>query len=142
MLDVLLSTLGLVLGLPLFALVAVAVWLSDRGPVLYHQQRVGLHGRLFTVHKFRSMRQDAEAATGPVWAAKEGDPRVTRIGQWLRRVRLDELPQLWNVLKGDMSVVGPRPERPEFVTALTQLADDPAVGIDLDLACAGLAAQR
>jgi len=119
MLDVLLSTLGLLIGLPLFALVAIAVWLSDRGPILYHQQRVGQHGRLFTVHKFRSMRQDAEAATGPVWASKQGDPRVTGIGQWLRRVRLDELPQLWNVLKGDMSLVGPRPERPEFVTELT-----------------------
>src|SRR4029078_12917636 len=79
MLDVLLSTLGLLIGLPLFALVAIAVWLSDRGPILYHQQRVSQHGRLFTVHKFRSMRQDAEAATGPVWASKQGDPRVTGI---------------------------------------------------------------
>jgi len=72
------------------------------------------------VHKFRSMREDAEAATGPVWAAKQGDPRVTTIGHFLRRSRLDELPQLWNVLKGDMSFVGPRPERPEFVADLTR----------------------
>jgi lipopolysaccharide/colanic/teichoic acid biosynthesis glycosyltransferase len=77
-------------------------------------------GRVFTVHKFRSMRQDAEAATGPVWASKSGDPRVTPIGRMLRRSRLDELPQLWNVLKGDMSFVGPRPERPEFVAQLTK----------------------
>ena len=88
--------------------------------MLYHQRRVGLHGQLFTVHKFRTMRPDAEAATGPVWASKAGDPRVTPIGRFLRRTRLDELPQLWNVLIGDMSFVGPRPERPEFVSELTQ----------------------
>jgi lipopolysaccharide/colanic/teichoic acid biosynthesis glycosyltransferase len=72
------------------------------------------------VHKFRTMRVDAETLTGPVWASKDGDPRVTSIGRWLRRTRLDEMPQLWNVLKGDMSLVGPRPERPEFVQDLTQ----------------------
>ena len=88
--------------------------------MLYHQQRVGQNGRVFTVHKFRSMRDDAEAATGPVWASKDGDPRVTPVGTFLRRTRLDELPQLWNVLEGDMSFVGPRPERPEFVAELTQ----------------------
>ena len=102
------------------ALVALAVKLTSPGPVLYHQRRVGQHGRVFTVHKFRSMRQDAEAATGAVWASKDGDPRVTPIGGFLRRTRLDELPQLWNVLVGDMSLVGPRPERPEFVGDLTQ----------------------
>jgi sugar transferase (PEP-CTERM system associated) len=116
--DVSVSAAGLVLGLPLIAAVALAVRLSSAGPVLYHQRRVGREGRIFTVHKFRSMRQDAEAATGPVWASKEGDPRVTGIGRFLRRTRLDELPQLWNVLKGDMSFVGPRPERPEFVAEL------------------------
>jgi lipopolysaccharide/colanic/teichoic acid biosynthesis glycosyltransferase len=88
--------------------------------VLYHQKRVGKNGHVFTVHKFRSMRVDAEATTGPVWASKHGDPRVTRIGGFLRRSRLDEVPQLWNVLKGDMSFVGPRPERPEFVAELTE----------------------
>ncbi len=87
------------LALPLMLLVALAVKLTSPGPVLYHQQRVGQHGRVFTVHKFRSMRQDAEAATGPVWASKAGDPRVTPIGGFLRRTRLDELPQLWNVLQ-------------------------------------------
>jgi sugar transferase (PEP-CTERM system associated) len=119
-LDVAAAGLALVLTLPLMLVVAVAVRLTSKGPALYHQQRVGQHGRIFTVHKFRSMREDAEAATGPVWAAKSGDPRVTPIGGWLRRTRIDELPQLWNVLRGDMSFVGPRPERPEFVTELTR----------------------
>ena len=118
-LDVLVAGVGLMLALPVMALVAVAIRLTSPGQVFYHQRRVGLRGRLFTIHKFRSMRQDAEAATGPVWAAKKGDVRVTSIGAWLRRTRLDELPQLWNVLRGDMSFVGPRPERPEFVNALT-----------------------
>jgi len=119
-LDLVLSTVGLVLALPLMAAVAIAVRLTSPGPVLYHQQRVGRQGRIFTVHKFRTMRHEAEAETGPVWAAKEGDTRVTPIGGWLRRVRLDELPQLWNVLIGEMSFVGPRPERPEFVGELTR----------------------
>jgi sugar transferase (PEP-CTERM system associated) len=119
-LDVLAAGMGLVLALPVMVVIAAAVRLSSPGPALYHQARVGLQGRIFTVHKFRSMRQDAEAATGAVWAVKEGDPRVTPLGYILRRSRLDELPQLWNVLKGDMSLVGPRPERPEFVQALTR----------------------
>jgi sugar transferase (PEP-CTERM system associated) len=118
--DVVVSSLGLVLALPVIAVAAVAVRLTSPGPVLYHQQRVGRNGRVFTVHKFRSMRMDAEADTGPVWASKEGDPRVTPIGAFLRKTRLDELPQLWNVLRGDMSFVGPRPERPEFVAELTR----------------------
>ncbi len=119
LLDILVAGIGMLLAAPLVALVALAVRLTSPGPVLYHQQRVGLHGRVFTVHKFRSMRQDAEAKTGPVWASKSGDPRVTPVGAFLRRSRLDEVPQLWNVLKGDMSFVGPRPERPEFVKELT-----------------------
>jgi sugar transferase (PEP-CTERM system associated) len=113
------AALGLVLALPIMAAIAVAVRLTSPGPVLYHQRRVGRQGHIFTVRKFRSMRDDAERTTGPVWAAKAGDPRVTAIGGWLRRSRLDELPQLWNVLTGDMSLVGPRPERPEFVGELT-----------------------
>jgi sugar transferase (PEP-CTERM system associated) len=120
LLDVTLASVGLLLAAPLILLVALAVRLTSPGPVLYHQRRVGLQGREFTVHKFRSMRTDAEAATGPVWASKSGDPRVTPIGNWLRRLRLDELPQLWNVLIGEMSFVGPRPERPEFVANLTR----------------------
>jgi sugar transferase (PEP-CTERM system associated) len=118
--DVVCASLGLVLAAPLIGLAALAIRLTSPGPVLYHQTRVGKNGHVFTVHKFRSMRVDAEAATGPVWASKTGDPRVTPIGAFLRRSRLDEIPQLWNVLKGDMSFVGPRPERPEFVAELTQ----------------------
>jgi sugar transferase (PEP-CTERM system associated) len=118
--DIAIGAAGLIAAAPVLALIAAAVKLTSPGPVLYHQRRVGLHGRIFTVHKFRSMRDDAEAATGPVWASKQGDPRVTLVGRWLRRTRLDELPQLWNVFKGDMSFVGPRPERPEFVGELTK----------------------
>jgi exopolysaccharide biosynthesis polyprenyl glycosylphosphotransferase len=117
--DLAASAVGLVIALPVLAIIAIAVRLSSPGPVFYHQSRVGLQGRIFTVHKIRSMRPDAETSTGPVWASKTGDPRVTRLGRFLRRSRLDELPQLWNVVKGDMSLVGPRPERPEFVTSLT-----------------------
>lgn len=118
--DIACASLGLVLAAPLMLLVVIATKLSSPGPVLYHQTRVGKNGHIFTVHKFRSMRVDAEAGTGPVWASKDGDPRVTPIGSFLRRSRLDEVPQLWNVLKGDMSFVGPRPERPEFVAELTK----------------------
>jgi sugar transferase (PEP-CTERM system associated) len=118
-LDVAAAASGLVISGPIMALSALAVALSSRGPILYHQRRVGLRGRIFTVHKFRSMQHDAEASTGPVWA-KADDPRITLVGQFLRRTRLDELPQLWNVLVGEMAFVGPRPERPEFVSELTQ----------------------
>jgi exopolysaccharide biosynthesis polyprenyl glycosylphosphotransferase len=119
--DIVLSTIGLVIGAPLFGIIALLVRLTSPGPVLYHQRRVGLRGHNFMVHKFRSMAQDAEAATGAVWASKTGDPRVTPVGLLLRKTRLDELPQLWNVLVGEMSLVGPRPERPEFVTDLTHV---------------------
>ncbi len=119
-LDLFVAGVGVVLALPLMLLVALAVKVTSKGPILYHQRRVGLNGQLFTVHKFRTMRPDAEAASGPVWASKSGDPRVTPIGRMMRRTRLDELPQLWNVLIGEMSFVGPRPERPEFVSELTQ----------------------
>jgi len=118
-LDILLSAIGLLLALPLMLLVALALRYTSPGPVFYHQRRVGRDGRIFTIHKFRSMRTDAEKGTGAVWSS-EGDPRVTPVGRFLRRSRLDEIPQLWNVLKGDMSFVGPRPERPEFVTDLTR----------------------
>jgi lipopolysaccharide/colanic/teichoic acid biosynthesis glycosyltransferase len=101
------------------ALTALAVKFSSPGPVLYRQVRVGLDDVPFTVYKFRSMRVDAEAGTGAVWASKD-DPRVTRVGRIIRKLRFDELPQLFNTLKGDMSIVGPRPERPEFVQELTK----------------------
>jgi len=104
---------------PVMLVVALLIRVTSPGPVLYHQRRVGKDGQVFSVHKFRSMRTDAESGTGAVWA-KANDSRVTPIGRFLRRARLDEIPQLWNVLKGDMSMVGPRPERPEFVADLTE----------------------
>jgi sugar transferase (PEP-CTERM system associated) len=117
--DVVAAAVGLVLALPLMLIAAALIKVTSVGPVFYHQLRVGQHGAAFRVHKFRSMRPDAEATTGAVWAKAGTDPRATRIGRVLRRTRLDELPQLWNVLVGDMSLVGPRPERPEFVKDLT-----------------------
>jgi sugar transferase (PEP-CTERM system associated) len=110
---------GVIVLAPLMVLVALLVRITSRGPALYRQVRVGRNGSPFTVYKFRSMRADAEKETGAVWAAKD-DPRITPVGKWLRRLRLDELPQLFNVLKGEMSIVGPRPERPEFVATLSQ----------------------
>lgn len=104
--------------LPVMAITAVLVRLSSSGPILFRQTRVGLHDQNFTLYKFRSMHADAEARTGAVWAMKD-DPRVTPVGRWLRLLRLDELPQLFNVLRGEMSIVGPRPERPEFVKTLS-----------------------
>jgi sugar transferase (PEP-CTERM system associated) len=117
--DVLLAAIGLVIAAPILLTVAALVKLTSAGPALYSQRRVGHHGRVFTVHKFRSMHVNAEAVTGPVWASAD-DPRITPIGRFLRKSRLDEIPQLWNVLVGDMSFVGPRPERPEFVSELTK----------------------
>jgi sugar transferase (PEP-CTERM system associated) len=110
---------GLILALPLIPLVALAVKLSSEGPVFYRQQRVGRGNVTFHCYKFRTMRQDAEADTGATWATDD-DPRITKVGQYLRLLRLDEIPQLWCVLKGDMHFVGPRPERPEFVQWLTR----------------------
>ena len=118
-LDIVLSTIGLLLTWPLMILTAIAVRLDSPGPILFTQERVGRDGVSFTLYKFRSMRSDAETATGPVWAT-EDDPRITRVGRFLRKSRLDELPQLFNVLAGDMSLVGPRPERPVFVEDLAK----------------------
>jgi len=117
-LDVAIASLLLLLSLPLFVLAALAIYLESGGPILYRQQRVGLRGKNFDIFKFRSMRVDAER-NGPVWA-EQGDSRTTRVGRVIRRFRVDELPQLLNVLKGDMSFVGPRPERPEFVADLAR----------------------
>jgi sugar transferase (PEP-CTERM system associated) len=116
-LDILMAVIGLVLAAPLMVLTALAVRLDSRGPIFYRQERVGERGRTFTLYKFRSMRTDAENGT-PVWA-RGNDDRVTRVGRFIRLTRLDELPQLWNVLRGEMSFVGPRPERPYFVDQLT-----------------------
>jgi exopolysaccharide biosynthesis polyprenyl glycosylphosphotransferase len=114
-----LGAVGAAIALPLMAVVAILIKATSRGPVLYRQQRVGHHGQPFTVLKFRSMYADAEAKSGAVWASKD-DPRITPLGRWLRSLRLDELPQFINVLRGEMSLVGPRPERPEFVAVLTE----------------------
>ena len=137
-LNVAAAAVLLALTLPAWIFIAVLIKLTSPGPVFYTQARVGLDrrrvagnrssipqrrsdlgGRLFTICKFRTMTVGAEQASGAVWAAKD-DPRVTRVGRWLRRYRLDELPQLWNVLAGDMNLVGPRPERPEIVAHLRQ----------------------
>ncbi|HEX2458099.1 MAG TPA: TIGR03013 family XrtA/PEP-CTERM system glycosyltransferase [Vicinamibacterales bacterium] len=117
-LDVGLALVGLVLAAPFLLTGAVLVTLTSPGGALYRQGRVGLNGRVFTIYKLRTMRADAEVGTGPIWSTLN-DPRVTPVGRFLRKTRLDELPQLWNVLRGDMSFVGPRPERPQFVTLLT-----------------------
>jgi len=108
------SCILLLAVLPFLPLIALAIKLDSAGPVFYHQERVGRFGKTFSVVKFRTMRSDAEATTGPTWA-DETDPRITRVGRWLRRTRVDEIPQLWNVFRGEMGFVGPRPERPEFV---------------------------
>jgi len=113
------AIVGLIAAAPLMLLTALAVRLTSAGPVLYPQVRVGMGGKPFTLYKFRSMRTDAEVRTGAVWASKD-DPRVTPVGRIIRHIRFDELPQLFNVLKGDMSIVGPRPERPEFVQTLVE----------------------
>lgn len=129
--DIGVSLVGLTVTAPLFPVIAAAIWLEDRGPVFYRQRRAGtLDGidtddrgrrrflfREFSMHKFRSMRVDAEQLTGAVLAGQD-DPRITRVGRFLRKSRLDELPQLWDVLRGAMSVVGPRPERPELLENL------------------------
>jgi len=117
-LDLVVSSLVLVLGLPIWGAIAVIVKWESPGPVLYKQDRVGKDGERFNIIKFRSMREDAEKA-GPQWAHKK-DPRVTRVGKWLRKLHLDEVPQFINVLSGHMSLVGPRPERPVFVESLSK----------------------
>lgn len=119
MLDLALSLIGFIVASPLMALTALAIKLDSAGPVLYTQERIGENGKLFTVFKLRSMRTDAEQAGRPVWASDKDD-RITRVGRFIRLTRLDELPQLWNVARGDMSFVGPRPERPFFVEQLAR----------------------
>jgi len=112
--DASLAGIGLVALAPVFLVAAIAIRLDSKGSIFYKQKRVGLDGHEFDLIKFRSMHEDAERETGPIWAQRD-DPRVTRVGRFLRRFSIDELPQLWNVLKGEMSLVGPRPERPYFI---------------------------
>jgi sugar transferase (PEP-CTERM system associated) len=117
--DLTLALAMALIALPLIVLTALLVWIDDGRPVLYRQERVGENGRTFVLSKFRSMRTDAEQGGTPIWA-KDGDDRITRVGRFIRMTRLDELPQLWNVARGDMSFVGPRPERPFFVEQLSR----------------------
>jgi exopolysaccharide biosynthesis polyprenyl glycosylphosphotransferase len=116
-LDLVVSVVGIVVAFPVMAVIALLVKLDSRGPVFYKQTRVGMKGKLFNMLKFRTMAQDAEETTGPMWA-QMNDGRVTRLGRFLRRTHFDELPQFFNVLGGEMSLVGPRPERPHFVKQL------------------------
>jgi exopolysaccharide biosynthesis polyprenyl glycosylphosphotransferase len=118
--DYLMSLVVLILGLPLIILTAIAIKVDSKGPVLYRQERVGKGGKVFRIFKFRSMVKDAEKLSGPVWSGKD-DPRVTKVGRLLRKTKLDETPQFLNVLRGEMSVVGPRPERPRFVAELADV---------------------
>lgn len=117
--DIIVATLALLLSSPVAALIALALKLESRGPVFFSQERVGLRNHRFTIHKFRTMKEGAESTDGPTLATKN-DPRVTRVGRWLRRSRMDEMPQFWNILVGDMSLVGPRPERPLYVEHFTR----------------------
>jgi lipopolysaccharide/colanic/teichoic acid biosynthesis glycosyltransferase len=116
----LLGAILLVLATPAILLCLLAVYFTSRGAPLYRQKRVGKGGRVFTIYKIRTMRIDAEARTGPVWTTSSRDPRITTVGRFLRCTHLDELPQLFNVLVGEMAIVGPRPERPEFAQALAE----------------------
>jgi exopolysaccharide biosynthesis polyprenyl glycosylphosphotransferase len=113
-LDIMVSVLVLLVTFPFLIIIGLAVRLTSPGPAIYKQKRVGRYGKLFTIYKYRTMLNNAEKHSGPTWATKD-DPRVTKLGYWLRKLRIDEIPQLMNVLKGDMSLVGPRPERPHFV---------------------------
>ncbi len=118
--DFVIAAVLLVLSLPFIALAALLVKLTSRGPVFYSQTRLGLHGREFKIYKIRTMIHNCEHFSGPRWSTP-GDPRITHVGRFLRATHIDELPQLWNVLKGEMSLVGPRPERPEFAYSLEAL---------------------
>lgn len=119
LISIFVSLICLIVVSPLLPLIALAIKLTSSGPLLFRQERVGKNGVVFTCYKFRTMRADAEVDSGPRWAS-EDDPRVTSVGRFLRCTRLDEIPQLWNVLRGDMGFVGPRPERPEFVELLSR----------------------
>lgn len=140
--DLTIIALSLVLGFPVWlligTLVPLAVWLTDRGPVFYTQTRVGMKGRIFRIIKFRTMVVGAESDTGPVWASREDD-RVTRVGRLLRATHLDEVPQLINILRGEMSLVGPRPERPELLEAFCEEMPEFRLRLRVKPGIAGLA---
>jgi len=121
--DIVLALAGLTVASPVLIFAAILIKLNSPGPVVYRQKRVGLNGEIFLIHKLRTMRVDAEKFCGAVWA-KENDPRITSVGRVLRKAHIDEIPQLFNVLKGEMSIIGPRPERPEIVTDLKTIIHD------------------
>ncbi|MDI6794824.1 MAG: sugar transferase [bacterium] len=141
LIDMIGSLLGLIVLTPLFILIGIAIKIDSRGPVFFKQERVGKGGQIFTMYKFRSMRVDAEKTTGPVWA-KKNDPRVTKLGRFLRKTRLDELPQLLNILVGEMSLVGPRPERPVFVREFSSVISGYGRRLDVKPGLTGLAQVR
>jgi len=119
LLDFFIAFIGLILSLPVFFIIGILIKTTSRGPVFYAQERVGKDGRIFEIIKFRTMSVDAESLLGPVWA-KKNDVRITNLGRILRRTHIDELPQLFNVIRGEMSIIGPRPERPHFVDMLNK----------------------
>lgn len=121
--DIIMSAIGLVLTFPVIVMTAIVIKVVSPGPVLFSQERVGWGGKLFKIYKLRTMKVDAEKDSGPVWA-KEDDPRLIKFGKLIRKLHLDELPQLFNVLKGEMSIIGPRPERPSFVQKLSSEIHD------------------
>lgn len=119
LLDIVASLLGLIIGIPLLIIFGAAIKIEDKGPIFYKQERLGLKGRRFYVYKLRSMRINAESIGGAQWAQKD-DPRITKVGKFIRKTRIDEIPQLYNILIGDMSLIGPRPERPELTYQFEQ----------------------
>ncbi|MEG1311651.1 MAG: exopolysaccharide biosynthesis polyprenyl glycosylphosphotransferase [Romboutsia sp.] len=118
LLDIVLSLIGLIIGIPLILIFGILIKIEDKGPMTYKQERLGKNGKRFYIYKLRSMRTDAEKS-GAQWADKD-DPRITKVGKFIRKTRIDELPQLFNILKGDMSVIGPRPERPSFTAQFNE----------------------
>jgi len=140
-LDIALSILGLIITLPILIFVSILIKLSSKGPVIYKQNRVGKNGKIFKIYKLRTMRLDAEKQTGAVWA-KKNDPRVTNVGKVLRNTHIDEIPQLLNVVKGQMSIIGPRPERPEMVRDFKNLIRDYELRLQVKPGITGFAQVR
>ena len=140
-LDIIFSAIGIVIAFPIIVFTALIIKIVSPGPVFFKQERVGWKGKLFEIHKLRTMRLDAEKHTGPIWA-REDDPRLIKFGKTIRKLHIDELPQLYNVLKGDMSIVGPRPERPVFVEKLCEEIVDYKKRIKVRPGITGLAQVR
>ena len=140
--DIFAAIIGLILLSPLFLVVAILIKLDTKGPVFYSQERIGKNGQTFQIHKFRTMRKNAEGGTGPVWSPGRNDPRITLVGRVLRKSKIDEFPQFFNVIKGEMSLVGPRPERPCFVERFTEIMPGYKRRHDITPGCTGLAQLR